>query len=343
MSSSLLFTPPTTKSNAEKKACCCDWGDKCSEFKTFFDKIKRELGQVVEVRYSNTCKFHNFLHAAAHFLHIPQSQQREWKTQYDKHVADKTNNISPAATCPRITIVKFHFPSILALTTTQWTTPLTREKIETLECYIGRDPPPQQDRLLIYNHKLGSGQKEPSDGKKLFRIAPCASKADVTAIAAKIQSEGSIEKPSSLSSTQTSQRAVGVVGSIVKCRHNQNIEMTRIRLEMEEEEMQQRTTEQWKDVVTEMKSEIDEKNAIIAAKEAEVERLLELQRLKDDEIAQLKGGVEKHRKRVRRTQTSLSADAADERIEGYCEVVWEKLFPSTIPSFSNCIICWSAS
>mmetsp|Transcript_14350 Transcript_14350/g.24033 ORF Transcript_14350/g.24033 Transcript_14350/m.24033 type:complete len:730 (-) Transcript_14350:42-2231(-) len=105
--------------------------------------------------------------------------------------------------------------------------------------------------------------------------------------------------------------------------------MTRIRLEMEEEEMQQRTTEQWKDVVTEMKSEIDEKNAIIAAKEAEVERLLELQRLKDDEIAQLKGGVEKHRKRVRRTQTSLSADAADERIEGYCEVVWEKFLTLT--------------
>jgi len=58
--SALLFTPPPTKSNAVKKACCCDWGDKCSEFKAFFDKNKRELGKVVEVRYADTCNFLNF-------------------------------------------------------------------------------------------------------------------------------------------------------------------------------------------------------------------------------------------------------------------------------------------
>jgi len=70
-----------------------------------------------------------------------------------------------------------------------------------------------------------------------------------------------------------------------------------------------------------MKSENDDK---LQAKEAEVESLLEQLRLKDDEIAQLKGGVEKHRKRTRRTQSALNEEAADDLIEGYCKVVWEK-------------------
>jgi len=97
-------------------------------------------------------------------LNIPQSQRKEWKKQYDDHIADKKIKIDPPRNCPRITIAKFHFPIILALTTTQWTSPLTRDKIEELECYINRSPPPQQDSLLIYNPDLGPGQSNVKKG-----------------------------------------------------------------------------------------------------------------------------------------------------------------------------------
>lgn len=189
--SKLSFTPPPSKSNAQKKACVCHWGDKCSQFKTFFDKNNSELGQIIAVRYSDTCKFANFYEAAIQFLHIPTEVQQELKQQYEVH---KVDNTFP---CPRIGIARFHFPYFLALQKkVRWTAPMSRKQVDELGIYMNRDPPPQQDRLIIYNPELGEKRqpraKGANNGEMQFRIVPCETIAAVDAIAAAEQNNNNM-------------------------------------------------------------------------------------------------------------------------------------------------------
>mmetsp|Transcript_10347 Transcript_10347/g.17580 ORF Transcript_10347/g.17580 Transcript_10347/m.17580 type:complete len:762 (-) Transcript_10347:731-3016(-) len=362
MSSSAFFTPPLSKSNSEKKACLCHWGDDCSELKTFFDKNKSELGQVIKVRYAETCNFVNFYNAAIKFLRIPMRKQQELRQLYDEHKADPTNK-----PCPRIMIAKFHFPYILALTTTQWTSPMLRGKVDELECYIDRSPPPQDDALIIYNPDLGEGQsvraKKASNGKTQFRVVPCATRAEVKLIAAGMQNNNGALQPSKSTNKQINSRikvskvakpktkhtatavattirsssAVEVeqsaaasvinrpsslVSSLTKHRHKRKVEEVAVRLEMEENEAQQRTPDQWRKIIIDERSEMEEKNAKL---EAHVESLMEQLRKKEEEAKQMKGHYEKQRKKVRRTKSSIATEEqATECIGSDVEVVWEK-------------------
>jgi hypothetical protein len=147
----MSFCPPTTKSNAEKKACPCNGGDKCSQFRTFFKSNSSELGEFAVIRYSDSCNFVNFYRAAINFLGISEKKQQELKEEYDKHKADPKN-----IPFPRLRIPKFHFPFILALTTKQWTAPMSRAVIDELECYTHRSP----NLLFGFSPKFASKAKK---------------------------------------------------------------------------------------------------------------------------------------------------------------------------------------
>lgn len=363
-SSKLLFTPPPSKSNAQKKACVCHWGDKCSQFKTFFDKNKSELGEIIEVRYSDTCNFVNFYRAAIYFLRIPKKIQQELKQQYEEYKAGQNNG-----RCPRINIAKFHFPYVLALQKkVRWTAPMLRKEMDECECYINRDPPPQQDNLIIYNPELGNKQskraKDASNGEMQFRIVPCETIAAVEAIAAAEQNNNNNNReihPSTSVDQQTNSRSntkkatkvdtkrtsvaitnrsssgngveqAGVasvfnrppslVSSITKHRHKRSVEEVASRLEMEEKEAQDRTPDQWKEMLAEQKSEMEEKNALL---QAQVESLMEQLQKKEDEVKQMKGHYEKQRKKVRRAMSSIEyEEQSSECIGRDGEVVWEQ-------------------
>jgi len=86
--------------------------------------------------------------------------------------------------------------------------------------------------------------------------------------------------------------------SLTKHRHKRNVEEVAARLEMEEKEAQERTPDQWKEMLAEQKSEMEEKNALL---QAQVESLMEQLRKKEEEVKQMKGHYEKQRKKVRRT------------------------------------------
>eukprot|EP00986_Skeletonema_menzelii_P021274 scaffold33840_cov171-Skeletonema_menzelii.AAC.1 len=353
--SKLLFTPPPSKSNAQKKSCICHWGDECSQLKTFFDKNKSELGQLIHVRYSDTCNFVNFYKAAVAFLHIPKKKQQQLKKQYEDFKAGRNN-----ANCPRIRIAKFHFPYYLALQkNVQWTAPMLRKEVDESEIYINRDPPPQQDGLIIYNPELGEKQskraKEASNGEAQYRIVPCETIAEVKAIAAAEQNNNNNNnnnralQPSTSVNQQTNSRSkakkatkvsterasvsitnrsssangveqsgatpitnrpTSLVPNVAKHRHKRSLEQVAVRLEMEEKEAQDRTPDQWRKIITEEKSVMEERNAKLQAR---VESLMEQLRKKEEEVQQMKVHYEKQRKRVRRTKSS---------IEG--EVVWEQ-------------------
>jgi len=153
-SSAPFFTPPSSKANAQTKACICHWEGECSEFKAFFDKNDSELGTLVSVRYSNSCDFHNLYHGAINFLRIPNDTQSKLKERYERHLKDPDE-----VPCPRIKIAKFHFPSVLAFSR-KWTAPLSMEEVQKSGCYMNRSPPPQNDVLVIYNKELGFSAKK---------------------------------------------------------------------------------------------------------------------------------------------------------------------------------------
>eukprot|EP00956_Cyclotella_meneghiniana_P004499 scaffold5550_cov82-Cyclotella_meneghiniana.AAC.2 len=99
-----LFTPPKSKSNALRKACCCNWGHACSQLTTFFIQHKQHpMCGLAVVNYSDSCNFHNFLRAAINYMKIPKSVQDAWEQQYAKHKED-------ASKPPRVTIARHHLP-----------------------------------------------------------------------------------------------------------------------------------------------------------------------------------------------------------------------------------------
>ena len=184
-----LFTPPKSKSNASRKSCCCHWGDNCCQLATFFSNYKdHPLRGEVNLRYSDSCGFHNILRAAVNFLKIPRPQLREWEEQYNQHLADDKKPL------PRIRIARHHFPLDLLEKKPRWLMPLTNDVIQQLESYKNRSPPPNSDSLLLYDRGLGSGQSNRSrmdhGDDKLFRVAPFVVLKDVQAIAAALQNGG---------------------------------------------------------------------------------------------------------------------------------------------------------
>ncbi|KAL7456981.1 hypothetical protein ACHAWC_008439 [Mediolabrus comicus] len=418
----MFFSPPATKSNADKKSCPCGWGDECSEFVTFFNKNNHELGKYVEVMFSDSCNFVNFYRGAINFLHIPEWKQQEIEEQYDKHKAynfvnfynaaikflviseqkeqqlkklyvehkaDKDDNFvdfynaavdlldipehkhqelkicydkhkadSENVPCPRLRIPKFHFPSIFALTKTKWTAPMSKEVMVMMECYQGRSPPPQQDKLIIYNPNLGTGQTSHasriSNGKQQFRVVPCVSKNEVKAIAATIQNnkktplrpstasnqpiKSSINngksKQKSKGNTNTaavtidhkeqsiaSGRSSSEVPNIARHRLKRKAEEVKIKLEMEEEEAKGRTPQQWNKIISDNNETKETENAEL---KAQVESLMEQLRDREEEIKQLKTKNEKERKRSRRTKSQLNEEATSSIIESDGQVIWNQ-------------------
>ena len=216
-----FFTPPSSKANAQRKACICNWGDECSEFKTFFDNNGSELGKLVSVRYSNSCDFHNFYHGAISFLRIPKHSQVDLKERYERYLKDPKND-----PCPRIKIAKFHFPEIFSHSR-KWTAPLSMEEVQKSGVYINRS---YQDKLVLYDKDLGSGKKKNND-EKLYRIVPCATRLEVQTIATAVTS---IRNRSS------------VVSKITKYRQKQASEKISTKLQMESKTEQDRTPYEWK-------------------------------------------------------------------------------------------------
>jgi hypothetical protein len=316
----------------------------------------------VSVRYSDSCNFVNFYRAAINFLGISEKKQQELKEEYDKHKADPKN-----IPCPRLRIPKFHFPLILALTTKQWTAPMSRAVIDEFECYAHRSPPPQQDSLIIYNPELGKGQTahaktKISDDNTQFRVVPCASKAEVKAIAAGIQnnnkktplrpsaatnqqnksnSTNRTRKPKSKGKTNAaavtidhlsssdgkeqsiaSGRSSSEVPNIVRHRQKRKAEEVKVKLEMEEEEENRRTPLQWKKIISDNNETKETENAEL---KAQVESLMEQLREREEEIKQLKTKNEKERKRTRRTKSQLNEEATSNNIiESDGQVIWNQ-------------------
>ena len=353
-SKKLLFTPPPTKSNAQKKKCICDWGDECSQLTTFFNKNKPELGEVIDVRFAGTCNFANFYKAAIAFLHIPKKKQQELEQQYEKHKADQN------VPCPRIKIAKFHYPYVLALQKgLKWTAPMSKKEVGDYEIYTDR-PLDGKDRLIVFDPELGGKQskraKEASNGEMQFRIVPCSTIAAVKAIAAAEQNNRNNNKAlhpstsvnqqsnsksngtkatkdstsrtpvpiinrSSLSAngekqsggantTTTTTRPTSLVANVAKHRHKRSLEDAAIKLEMEEKEAQERSPDQWRKMMAEEKSKMEDRNAEL---QSQVDGLLEQLKKKEEEAQQMKLHYEKQRKRARRTKSSIND-----------ELVWEQ-------------------
>ena len=98
-----FFTPPSSKANAQTKACMCHWGDECSKFKTLFDNNDSELGKLFSASTTFTT-----LPSVSSVQCIPNHTQAELKGRYKRYLKDPTN-----VPCPRIKIAKFHFPIFL--------------------------------------------------------------------------------------------------------------------------------------------------------------------------------------------------------------------------------------
>lgn len=190
------FIPPNTKSNADKKQCCCDWGLRCCQLSTFFDRKKHPLGGFVNLHYSQTCGFQNVLDFVVSAFSVPQCQQDEWKNQYQAWKDDPENN-----TRPRVRVAKLHYPIELVTrdkgdrSSLSWTSPITAEQAEWLQCYKERSTPAYLDDLLKFNPSLGTGQSKCNikkfEGYTLLRIAPCASVEQVNKLAADLQQQHS--------------------------------------------------------------------------------------------------------------------------------------------------------
>lgn len=100
-------------------------------------------------------------------------------------------------------VAKLHFPLQLVMGKKDvqkydkvYSTPLTKEQADTLQCYGDRDL--VYDGIMIYDPTLGDGQslnmRTRHHGKKQIRVAPCASLRQVTDIAATLQNEGPIAR-----------------------------------------------------------------------------------------------------------------------------------------------------
>ena len=91
---------------------------------------------------------------------------------------------------------------------------------------------------------------------------------------------------------------------------------------MEEKEAQDRTPDQWKEMLAEQKSEMEEKNALF---QAQVEILMEQLQKKEEEAMQMKGHYEKQQKKVRGAKSSIQyEEQSTECIGRNGEVVWER-------------------
>ena len=208
----MFFTPPSSKSSAERKACCCNWGDSCCHLTTFFSKQKdHPWNGIIQLKYSNSCDFQNFLHGAANFLRIPRSTLEEWQQQFDQHHNEKTaaaTPTKPTTIVPRITISRFHFDIDLVgfikareIQRSAWVIPLTIEEAKTIPSYSNRGKSLCNDTLMRYNPTLGRGQSERSKKENpgtLIRIVPATTRASVEEVAATIQAGGVINTPKRL-------------------------------------------------------------------------------------------------------------------------------------------------
>ena len=255
--SNLNFTPPKSKSNAFRKKCICDWGDKCCELTRFFDKEDHPLGGFVDIRYcKNSCNFLNAWHSICNILHVPKRTQDSLKSQYEQWAADPNAKKSGQ---PRIKIAKLHYPLEIVIRPkpASYLLPMTREEAENLGCYADREPPPHLDVLMKYDRSFGKGQtarsEKKSNGALLIRVAPTASKDSVYKLAASIQNEGA---------------SCRINMSQIREAH-QNIQQE-TQLAQEREAANTRSPDEWTSIVS---TEIAARDARISDLEAEVARL----------------------------------------------------------------------
>ena len=181
------FTPPKSKSNAERQSCPCNWGDEYCRLKTFFDGHNHALGGFVETKFSDSCNIQKYLHGVYSFLRVPGSVQRKNSVDFEQWNSDRNN-----FTQPHIRVTKHHFPLDFVLSNqVRFTFPITRDRAEEVGGYRNRNPAPHQDSLIKYNPSIGVGQtpnskKKNKTNQTLLRIVPCATRDEVIAIAKSI-------------------------------------------------------------------------------------------------------------------------------------------------------------
>lgn len=287
---STLFTPPKTKSNDVRKQCICNWGDKCCEFNTFFNNRNHHLGDFVYLRYSDSCDFQNAWRAICHLFQVPKSTRDEFKRRYDNWKLDPTSHDKPK----RILIAKFHYPEpFVTREKPSYTVPLSWEEIAALTCYEDRH---QNDGVIMYDPTLGKGiskqRQNKASGKKLFRVAPCASLKQVTALAASLQQV--IPSPRNI----TIEKREAVIAAAEERRHTEEAEV-------EAEAERTRTPVEWNGIVSSKCDEISN----LQAEKAELLRQIEL---KDQRIKVMKRQSNKHQMRSIRVQSSLDEECEEE-------------------------------
>ena len=112
---------------------------------------------------------------------------------------------------------------------------------------------------------------------------PCATRLDVQTIA---------------TAAASICRRPTVVSKITKHRQKQAAEKMAVRLQMEEKEAQDRTPDQWRKMIADKKSELEEK----------VGKLMEQLRKVEEEKKQMQSQYEKYRKRARRKKSSITSE-----------------------------------
>jgi len=131
---------------------------------------------------------------------------------------------------------------------------------------------------------------------------PCATRLDVQTIA---------------TAAASICRRPTVVSKITKHRQKQVAEKMAARLQMEEKEAQDRTPDQWKKMIADKRSELEEKVGKL------MEQLLKV----EEEKKQMQSQNEKYRKRARRKKLSITSEDGEQSTEYIGrdgEVVWEQ-------------------
>jgi hypothetical protein len=261
-------------------------------------------------------------------FHIPKAIQDDFEKQYHSWKNNPKENKQP-----QFQVAKLHFPLQLVMGKTGlqnygglYSTPLTKEQADTLQCYPDRDL--TRDGVMIYDHNLGDGQsknmQKKHKGNKQMRVAPCASLRQVTDFAATLQNGASISRTD--------------ISTIRKATFQAAVDR---QLLDEFEESENRTPEEWRRILSRKDVELTNRDTEIANLQMEKESLiqqLEQARYASDEA---KIATDKYRKKSKRAQSQYEAaveeikDGEDKTIKQFKQLLAESGGLSRLTIFND--------
>jgi len=261
-------------------------------------------------------------------FHIPKATRDDFERRFNLWKNNPKEHKQP-----QFQVARLHFPLQLVLGKTgvqkygnAYSTPLTKEQADTLQCYPDRDL--IRDGVMIYDPTLGDGQSQNMQkkhkGKKQFRVAPCASLRQVTELAATLQSNAPTPRTNMITIREATFDAA----------------VDRQLLD-EFEESENRTPEEWRRILSRKDVELTNRDTEIANLQMEKESLiqqLEQARYASDEA---KIATDKYRKKSKRAQSQYEAaveeikDGEDKTIKQFKQLLAESGGLSRLTIFND--------